>query len=148
MDREIDLGQSIVDGDVITRRGLIASAAAAALIRPRPVLAQTTGVTPVFINWNPWYAPAAAVVSRMYPNALSKPEFQFRAPWFCDVRGSQRIACEGAQADMDIEIRAANNAGIKAWAWIWYGPGASGALGNPDLHKGSGIRCVCHQGPG
>src|SRR6185369_9873373 len=120
---------------MITRRQLIASAAAATLIRPRLAQAQTTGVTPVFINWNPWYT--SALVGRMYPNSLSKPEYQFRAPWFCDVKGPRRIACEGTQADMDIEIQAANNAGIKAWAWVWYGPGADSANwpGDVDLHK-------------
>ena len=122
---------------MINRRTLLATGAAAALIRPRPLLAQTTGVTPVFINWNPWYQ-GSAVVTRMYPNVLSKPQYQFRAPWFCAIKGTERIFCQGTQATMDLEIQAAANAGIKAWAWNWYGADAAGGGDsfNPDLQAG------------
>jgi hypothetical protein len=106
-----------MDGAVITRRAVIASAAAAALIRPRPLRAVTTGVTPVFIHFggmgysfdNP---------SRQNAVHLSPPQWQFRAPFFCDVLGNHRLSCLGVQSDMDIEIQAAANAGIQAFMFL------------------------------
>ena len=105
-----------MDGAVITRRGLLASAAAASLLRPKPAAAQTTGVTPIFINWAGWYS--LNNPSRENWNQLSPAQFQFRAPWFCKVLGPDRITCEGTQADVDIEIQAAANAGVKAFAYV------------------------------
>lgn len=124
-----------MDGNMITRRGLIASAAAASLIRPKPVLAQTTGVTPIFIKWDAWYN-NTETVTRQFHEQLSPARWQFRAPFFCDVLGTDRITCAGAQADMDIEIQAAANAGIKAWMYVWYGPNGTGTGGSTSLFKG------------
>jgi hypothetical protein len=123
-----------MDGAVITRRGLIASAAAASVIRPRPLRAVTTGVTPIFINWNPWYENTAIVTTQFHAQ-LSPNRWQFRAPFSCEVLGSDRITCVGSQATMDIEIQAAANAGIKAWMYVWYGGNASGP-GDAAMHKG------------
>jgi len=101
---------------MITRRALLASAAAASLIRPRPAAAQTTGVTPIFINWGGWYS--LQNPSRQNHVQLSPAQWQFRAPWFCNVLGPERITCEGTQADVDLELQAAANAGIKAFAYV------------------------------
>ncbi len=130
-----DGGQDTMDRALITRRALVGGAAVASLIRPRPVVAQTTGVWPIFLKWDAWYD-AEAEVTRRYHVQLSPQRWQFRAPWFCKVLGSDRITCEGTQADADIEIQAAAAAGIKAWSFVWYGPKASGTPADANLWKG------------
>lgn len=117
--------------DIITRRHILAAGAAAALIRPKLALGQTTGVTPVFIRWDAWYSTAGSVTA--YHDALSPARWQSRAPWFSQVVSPYRVICEGNQANMDLEILAAQNAGIKAWAFDWYGAGT----GSPASPPGS-----------
>lgn len=119
----------------MNRRALLVGAAAASIIRPRPLLAQTTGVTPVFIKWDAWYN-NTETVTRQFHEQLSPARWQFRAPWFCQVLGTERITCNGQQADVDIEIQAAANAGIKAFAYVWYGGNATGAGMSTSLHRG------------
>jgi len=136
---------------MITRRNLLATAAAASLIRPKLLQAQTTGVTPIFINWGGWYS--LANPSRENWAQLSPAQFQFRAPWFCKVLGPDRLACEGTQADVDIEIQAAANAGVKAFAYV-NGPKFAGdnssiyqsyALYNTSAYKSS-VKFVAYIG--
>jgi hypothetical protein len=109
---------------MITRRALIGSAAVASLLRPKPILAQTTGVTPIAIRWDAWYSTAQPGVQAH--NGLGAQRWQFRAPWYSRVISDYRIECIGTQAHMDIEIQAAANAGIKAFLFNWTGGGADG----------------------
>jgi len=113
----------------LSRRALLGTAAAASLIRP--AAAQTTGVTPIFIRWDAWYSTVGSVTP--YQNALSPQRWQSRAPWFSEVVSPHRVISEGTQANMDLEILAAQNAGIKAWAFDWYSPGT----GSPPQPPGS-----------
>lgn len=129
-----------MDSALITRRGLLAGATAASLIRPKLAQAQTTGIIPIFINWNAWYD-NTELVTRQFHWQLSPERWQFRAPFFCEQLGPEKITCAGTQASMDIEIQAAAQAGLKAWTWVWYGPTATGlpvdqGPGNAALHKG------------
>src|SRR5678816_59107 len=116
---------------IISRRDLVVGAGAAALVRPRSAVAQTTGVTPIFINWAGWYS--LQNPSRQNHVQLSPAQWQFRAPWFCKVLGPDRITCEGTQADVDLELQAAANAGIKAFAYV-NGPKFLGDTGS--VYKG------------
>jgi hypothetical protein len=120
---------------MITRRHLLASAAAASLIRPRLLAAQTTGVTPVFIKWDAWYDDTQ-LVTQQFHQQLSPARWQFRAPFSCTVLGPERITCAGTQANMDIEIQAAANAGVKAWMQVWYGGAPNSPGGSTALHRG------------
>jgi len=119
----------------MNRRALLIGAAAAGLIRPSPVLAQTTGVTPIFIKWDAWYN-NTETVTRQFHEQLSPARWQFRAPWFCEVLGPDRITCNGQQTHVDLELQAAANAGIKAFAYVWYGGDATGAGMSASLFRG------------
>jgi len=121
---------------MISRRHFLAAGAAAALIRPKPALSQTTGVTPVFIKWDAWYDNTSDTSAQINHQQLSPNRWQFRAPWFCDVLGTERITCAGTQAHVDIELQAAAAAGIKAFCYVWYGGDATGAGLSIAYHKG------------
>lgn len=72
------------------------------------------------IRWDAWYSTTGDALSAQ--NSLGPQQWQFRAPWFCNVLNAQQISCNGNQANIDTEIQVAANAGLKFWAFDQYSP--------------------------
>jgi hypothetical protein len=119
----------------ISRRTAILGAAALtapAILRPHSAFAATTntgGVRVCAIRFDAWYggeagAPgASAGTSDWYASHdLDAPQYQARAPFFAKRLSPALMSINGQQADMDAELLYAANAGLKWYAWAWYGP--------------------------
>lgn len=72
------------------------------------------------IRWDAWYSTLGDAHSAQ--NSLGPQIYQYRAPWFCSILNVYQVSCNGSQANMDLEIQAAANAGLKFWAFDQYGP--------------------------
>lgn len=122
----------------MTRRGFLKSVSAAALIAASPIgmtnpaSAVASGTIFGAIRWDAWYGANGTTgnVEKFVEGSLSRNDWHSRAPWFSTVNGPNSITINGnAQANMDLELQAANAAGIQYWAYDIY-PTASGVLDN------------------
>lgn len=75
------------------------------------------------IRWDGWYATTRDAVYAQ--NSLGPQVYQYRAPWFCSALNAYQVSCNGNQANIDLEIQAAANAGLKFWAFDQYSPTGS-----------------------
>ncbi|MCI0422591.1 MAG: hypothetical protein L0312_25785 [Acidobacteria bacterium] len=97
------------------------------------------------IRWDAWYSRTDNSVHAQ--NALSSAKYLRRAPSHCDITPNVQVLCEGSQAVLDAEIRAAVRGGLDYWAFCWYAEGSSfrrawnlyQASGHRDLIKWCGI---------
>lgn len=106
---------------MISRRNLISGAAASAAmasLKSREARAALTGAIPGVIRWDAWYSQLPT--PRLYQDSLGPSQWQFRAPWFTTVDSPFHVTSTGTQANMDLEIRLAAQAGIKYFAFLWY----------------------------
>jgi hypothetical protein len=71
-------------------------------------------------RWDAWYSQSSSN-SRGAQNCLGPAQFQSRAPWFSNVVSKYKIEATGTQANMDLEIRLAKQAGLSYFAFDWYG---------------------------
>ncbi|MGH8490629.1 MAG: hypothetical protein ACREXS_17635 [Gammaproteobacteria bacterium] len=75
------------------------------------------------IRWDAWYSRTDNSVYAQ--NSLSSAKYLRRAPSHCDITPNVQVICEGSQAVLDAEIRAAVRGGLDYWAFCWYAPGSS-----------------------
>jgi hypothetical protein len=81
----------------------------------------TENVIPGAIRWDAWYGPSDA--NTEVEIALSPHRWHFRAPWFAKPTPSDSLVIDGGQqAIIDTEIQYAHAAGLRYWAYVWYGP--------------------------
>jgi hypothetical protein len=92
----------------------------------------TTGIIAGAIRWDPWYA--RNPTQNQAQNALSPQKYQSRAPWFSTVVSPFQITSVGSQANMDYECQLAAAAGIKYWAFVYYGGNADGSVAPTDMY--------------
>lgn len=104
------------------------------------------------IRWDAWYAedPLENKASTQVQRSLSPREFHFRAPFFAEVVGEDKIIIPRySQDEFDREMEYAMEAGIDYFAYVWYGqPGLRIAR---DLHLSSKYKnevrlCACLDG--
>ena len=130
-------------GRVMRRRSLLLGASAALLARP--ALA-ANGTIPGAIRWDAWYGGGAgseATVNATVAQSLGPARWQFRAPWFAQPASAFANSINGnAQATMDAEIGYAASAGLKYWAYCWYGQQSPGSpMQNAwALHQSSSVK--------
>jgi hypothetical protein len=75
------------------------------------------------IRWDAWYRPGN-VENAAVASALEPPSYHFRLPWFAKISPSGTVRIEGGHQEiMDREILAAHSAGLKYWAFDYYGSG-------------------------
>src|SRR6516162_3493494 len=108
----------------ISRRTILAGISSAGFMhgwRIQNGMAAPPPVTiPGAIRWDAWYAPGAIHDSAVA--ALAPQQWHFRAPWFARVLSADRISIDGGhQAIVDAEIEYAASAGLRYWAYVWYG---------------------------
>jgi hypothetical protein len=121
------------------RRSLLKylAGALASVATLRPARSETSGIVAGAIRWDAWYRRTDA---SLYAQAnLGSKKFQSRAPAHCTKVSDEEIECVGTQAAMDNEIAFAAKAGIKFWAFVWYGPESSLRVAW-DLYQSSRIR--------
>ncbi len=75
------------------------------------------------IRWDAWYSRTDNSVYAQ--NSLSSAKYLRRAPSHCDITPNVQVICEGSQAVLDAEIRAAVRGGLDYWAFCWYAEGSS-----------------------
>lgn len=108
---------------MISRRTFLSGVSAAALALGLPQSARAApNVIAGAIRWDAWYA-TNSVSASSAQNALSPPAYQFRAPWFSTLVNANWLQSNGSQANMDIEIQCAANAGLKYWAFDQFDTG-------------------------
>lgn len=90
------------------------------------------GIIPCVIRWDPWYATDSTAIQAQW--ALSPAQWRYRAPWFATFASDYYFKCVGSQANVDLEIRLAAAAGIKAFAQVWYGGHADGSTAEGGLN--------------
>lgn len=76
------------------------------------------------IRWDAWYSTTSANPVGAQ-NALGPQIYQYRAPWFSKVLNNFQIQSNGSQANMDVEIQCAANAGLKYWAFDQFSPSSA-----------------------
>ena len=102
-------------------RGSVVSLASLAC--PPQTWAASSGVIAGAIRWDAWYSRSGSSIAAQDDIAYKK--FQYRAPAHCKVLSEEALTCVGSQEVMDREIELAARAGIKFWAFVWYGPESS-----------------------
>jgi hypothetical protein len=107
---------------MITRRSFLASIAAAAAVARREAFASTPDAYIGAIRWDAWYSKTDQSIPAQ--NNLSPKSYRSRAPVHCGV-SEDVITCDGDQAVLDAEIRAAHQGGISFWAFDWFPAGSS-----------------------
>jgi hypothetical protein len=113
---------------MISRRKLISGAAAlatAAMLPSNPAGA-ISGIIPGAIRWDAWYGStpgsSESGVNGAVDISLGPAQWQPRAPWFASpVSAYLNSINGGTQATIDEEINLAAQAGLKYWAYCWYG---------------------------
>jgi hypothetical protein len=134
---------------LIDRRKLITGTTALATMIALPcgkVCAAAYGTIPGAIRWDAWYGGgpgSEANVNQQVARSLSPQRWQFRAPWFASPSSPSANVINGnQQATMDAEIGYAASAGLKYWAYVWYGQGSpSRPMMNAwNLHQASAAR--------
>jgi hypothetical protein len=77
------------------------------------------------IRWDAWYSPDTSPGSSEWYAAhdLDPDAFHYRAPFFAEQVGKERMSINGTQSSIDAEIDYAANAGIDYWAFGWYQEG-------------------------
>lgn len=132
---------------MISRRKLIAGSAAVAAYAalPKPALA-ANGTIPGAIRWDAWYGGGTGTegnVNTQVSRSLGPAIFQPRAPWFAKPMSPFLNSINGnQQATMDAEITYAAGAGLKYWAYVWYGQEnpVSPFMNAWNLHQSSSIK--------
>jgi hypothetical protein len=123
---------------MISRRRLLAAATLSAFSRGHPATAATTGVTPIAIRWDAWYSQSGN--ARSAQNSLNPTAWQRRLPWFGVASSPHQVAATGTQANMDLEIQLAAQAGIKCFAFDWYtGAASHGPTSDTPMAVGYGL---------
>jgi hypothetical protein len=133
---------------MISRRKLLVGSSALAaytILSARRAMA-ANGTIPGAIRWDAWYGGGSgseANVNAQVSASLGPTVFQNRAPWFAapvspflnSINGNQ-------QALMDAEIAYAASAGLKYWAYCWYGQQtpASPFMNAWNLHQSSSVK--------
>lgn len=111
-----------------------------------PARAAGNGTIPGAIRWDAWYDNSNGVgtsVNAQVSQSLGPAIFQSRAPWFATPQSPFLMTINGNQQSvMDAEITYAANAGLKYWAYCWYGQETPA---NPQqnawvLHQSSSIK--------
>lgn len=133
---------------MIGRRGL--AAGASALVLAAVAKAATAGATrsiPGAIRWDAWYGSAPgsseSAVNAAVDVDLAPARWRGRAPWFAAPVSATRTVIDGStQACMDAEIDYAASAGLRYWAYCWYGQQSPPSPMQRAwvLHQASGIR--------
>ena len=110
-----------------------ATLAAAGLGIPFEARSSTTGIIPIVIRWDAWYADTGHAHEAQI--TLSPALWQGRAPWFSEQVSPSEIRSVGNQASMDMECQLAYQAGIKCFAFDWYGAldAVQGGPGDPPM---------------
>jgi hypothetical protein len=118
----------------ITRRTLLLSAATALISSRSPVRSgpARNGTIPGAIRWDAWYGTspgsAESFVNGYVDQTLGPQRFQNRAPWFAKPVSTSLLSINGnMQPVIDAEITYASHAGLKYWAYCWYGAPQSGS---------------------
>jgi hypothetical protein len=108
----------------------------------RPAKANALGTRFGAIRWDGYYSSAVGDVAYYTQAILSYPDYQFRAPFFATKTSAGVMTINGnLQATMDSEIAYAAAAGVKYWAYNWYGTSAGQPLGNAwRLHQASATK--------
>ena len=123
---------------MISRRRLIQAGAAAASCAAIGAGARASSrIISGAIRWDAWYDSEhrAAVEASLGPKA-----WRFRAPWFSRIVSPSAISIDGnRQSIIDAEIDFASGAGLKYWAYVWYGPN-DGMQNAWRLHQASSIK--------
>jgi hypothetical protein len=90
------------------------------------------------IRWDPWYSQGSTILSasRQAQNQLSPLAWRSRMPWFSTAVNNYQMTANGSQANMDLEIQLAAQAGLSYWSFDTYGIGSGGVTDNPDLSVG------------
>jgi hypothetical protein len=114
---------------------------ASASLLPRVAFA-ANGTIPGAIRWDPWYGTTSAAALSTGPAELQAPQWQFRAPWFATPQRGGLLINGNQQATIDAEIGYAASAGLKYWAYVWYGDivPLDGMMNAWTLHQSSSIR--------
>ena len=105
---------------LLNRRRCLKSATAFAASAPFRASA-TTGPTPVAgaIRWDAWYD---SQHREAVEAALGPAQWHFRAPWFSKEIASDALSINGNyQSVIDYELALAADAGLRYWAYVWYG---------------------------
>lgn len=128
---------------MLNRRKFLAGAAALATYTALPNEARATpNVIAGAVRWDAWYS-SSDPNSVAAQNALSPQRWQFRAPWFSQVRSDYILRAAGTQANMDVEISCAANAGLKYWAFDQYESG-NAFLNGWNLYQSSASNSLMH----
>jgi len=99
-----------------------------------------TGVIPI-LSYRAWYGTNTIGSGAAIEQAvIAKPEFQALAPSYC-VTGRASMNCVQTQTTMDREIQIAAAAGIKAFAFSWFGNATAnlGPGGDSSLQASYGL---------
>ncbi len=123
---------------MFSRRRLVVNGLATAALAALPARAQTPRrAIAGAIRWDAWYDSEnrAAVEASLGP-----AQWQPRAPWFARVLSPMAISIDGdRQSIIDAEIAYAAAAGLRYWAYVWYGPD-DGMQHAWRLHQSSMLR--------
>lgn len=137
----------------ISRRKLLTGAASLAAFAalPAPMALAANGTIPGAIRWDAWYGSVGSQgpgssedgVNGQVCNSLGPAQFQSRAPWFATPPNAYQNVINGnIQATMDAEITYAASAGLKYWAYCWYGQQTPNSPQQNawNLHQSSSIK--------
>ena len=132
----------------LSRRAILKASALgiAALTSPKSVSARNS-VTAGAIRWDAWYGTSEgsseSFVNPYVDQTLGPQEYRARAPWFAGPKSKDVNSIDGnSQTIVDREISYASQAGLKYWAYCWYGAPQKGSpMQNAwALHQSSAIR--------
>jgi hypothetical protein len=133
---------------MIARRSLLSGTTALAAVAALSIehAQAANGTIPGAIRWDAWYGGGSGsepTVNQQVANSLGPQRWQSRAPWFATPPSAFSNAINGnAQAVMDAEIGYAASAGLKYWAYVWYGQEtpASQLQNAWALHQSSSVK--------
>ena len=104
---------------MISRRALLAGLGLSALVGPAKA---SSGTIFGAWRWDAYYGLTSR--SAYVENILGPSYWQYRAPWFTKITGTNTISLSTAggatQANLDLELQAAHAAGVQYWAYDAY----------------------------
>jgi hypothetical protein len=103
-----------------------------------------TSLIPGVIRWDAFYthtSPTSPALKAQ--DGLSYPAYRGSAPWFAVSTSPYTMNYQATQANIDLEIRVAAQAGFKYWAYVYYYPADTAdqdLMYAWSLHRSSSIR--------
>lgn len=82
-----------------------------------------TSMVPVAIRWDAYSEWSASPTPPFQAQSnIGFSQHRQNAPWYSTIYTDNYLQCNESQANMDLELQVAKQAGIKCWAYNWYRP--------------------------